>query len=179
MLHPKNIPDQFYIDLAVGVSTFQEVCLMHGLDPDEVDALEDDPEFKQRAALAHQAVEEDGSAFSARMRTIASNTVQYVERMIKDPDVPASTRLEAYRLAARLGKLEPEKAAATQTPTGPQLTLTIIAPDGTRRDAFNPAPKSGLKPALAHEDVEDAEDAEWEEGECPVLAPAFQVRGFF
>ena len=165
MLHPRDISEQFFLDVAVGVSSFEDICLMHNLDPQEVNALENDVEFQRRVTLATQIVDEDGSAFAARCRTVATKNVHHVERMIADPDVPASTRLDAFRLAARLGKLEPEKATASNN-GGAQLSLTIIAPDGSHQQVLGAA-----KPIAQLTDASDAEDADW--------APVSQVEGFF
>lgn len=125
---PRDFPEAFYIDVAVGVHSFEELCSMHGIPAHVVETLEDDPDFKRRLALAKQSVEDDGRAFRARCRTVINNSIGHISRLMRDPDTPASTQLDAFKTLAKFGELEPDKAAPAET--GPQLTLNIIAPDG-------------------------------------------------
>ena len=126
---PRDLPEAFYIDVAVGVQSYEEICRMYEV-PDHVAAqLEHHSEFQRRLSLATQAVEDDGRAFRARCRTIVNNSVAHMSNLMRDPDTPASTQLEAFKTLAKYGELEPDKAVAADT--GPQLTLNIIAPDGS------------------------------------------------
>ena len=127
----EKIPERFYIDLAVGVQSFADVCTLHNLDPDVVEACEDDPIFKQRVGLAEQAVNDDGRAFKARCRSIVNRSVTRMETLMLDPEIPASTRLDAFKTLAKYGELEPDKQDKQQAQTGPQLVFNIYGPDGT------------------------------------------------
>jgi hypothetical protein len=129
-VNPTDFPEQFYIDLAVGVAPFADICAMYRLDPAAVGALENDPDFRRLFLSAQQAVDDDGSAFRARCNTLVSQNVAAMGRMIVDPDVPPSTRLEVFRTLAKYANLEPVKEAAAGPP-GPSLVFNIYAPDGT------------------------------------------------
>lgn len=127
----EQIPERFYIDLAVGVLPFADVCMLHNLDPADVEAHENDPIFKQRVGLAEQSVNDDGRAFKARCRSIVNRSVSKMEVLMSDPETPASTRLDAFKTLAKYGELEPEKRDQNQGPSGPQLVFNIYGPDGT------------------------------------------------
>lgn len=124
-----DLPETFYVDVAVGVTPFHTLCQMYEVPAHVESQLEGDPEFERRLAIAKQSVEDDGRAFRARCRTVVNNSVQHMQQVMRDPDTPASTQLEAFKTLARFGELEPEKNQ-TDANTGPQLTLNIIAPDG-------------------------------------------------
>ena len=152
-LQPTQLPDQFYIDLAVGIHGFADICQMYDLTTEAVEAIEETPQFKQRFKLAQQAVEDDGRAFRARCRTVVNRSIPHMEHMMLDPDTPSSTQLEAFKALVRYGKLEPEKDQQIG-PVGPTFSLTIVAPDGSSGYAVN---STGVtidheesRPALVH-----------------------------
>lgn len=124
-----QLPEPFYLALAIGTQPFEEVCLSFELDPDQVRALDDDPLFISRMAQARSAVEDDGRAFRARCRTIVQATIPRLGEIIRDPDVPARIQVEAFKALVKFGGLEPMEAA--QTGPGTTLNFTIIAPDGS------------------------------------------------
>jgi len=126
-----SLPEEFFIDLAVGVNSFLEICDNHGIDELTANTLQQDPKFQRRLRIATQAVEDDGSAFRARCRTAVAANIDTVMHMMKDPDVSASIQLDAFKTLVRYGGLEPAKAEATVS-AGPGLTLNIIAPDGSQ-----------------------------------------------
>ncbi len=125
----QDIPDPFYLEVAIGVNTFEEVCDNYGLSPADVEALETDPMFGRRLRQAKTSVEEDGRAFRARCRNIVSNNLITVEGLMRDPDTSPSVQLEAFKTLVKYGELEP-RAVETQGSGGPSLTLTIVAPGG-------------------------------------------------
>ena len=135
-------PDRFFVEVAVGVQSFDDLCEIYGLSPELVEDLEDDPLFIKRLKTAQQVVEDDGSAFQARCRTVANDTIPVVEEILRDPETPPGARLDAFKTMARLGRLEPHPSEKNQAPTGPVLSLTIIAPDGSKLDMFG-----GMQPA--------------------------------
>jgi hypothetical protein len=126
----ESIPEEFFIDLAVGVGTYLDICDNYNIDETAASQLENDPLFQRRLRIAQQSVEDDGSAFRARCRVAVSESVDAVLHMIKDPDVPSSTQLDAFKTLARFGGLEPAKVEAGNA-GGPALVLNIVAPDGS------------------------------------------------
>lgn len=146
VLRVEDIPDRFFIDIAVGVNTFEELCAVHGLDPTVVEPLETHPLFEHRLALAKQAVEDDGRAFRARCRTIVNDAVPHMAQLMKDPETPPSTQLEAFKTLVKYGQLEPETTKHDGDGL-PRLSLTIIAPDGTQLTAGVNTPPTPQLPA--------------------------------
>ena len=144
-----DLPDTFFIVMAIGVKPMQEVMTLYELTPSDIANLETDPVFHQRLALARDAVETDGSAFFARCRLLAGETLGNVINLIRDPGTPAATQLEAWKTLVKYGRLEPTPAATGAA--GPSLTFTIITPQGdtvvstqlvsasTSHDASDPA----------------------------------------
>ena len=172
-ISPSTLPDQFYIDLAVGVYPFEEICDMYGVDPTQGASVESTPEFQQRFLLAKQAVEDDGRAFRARCRTVVHNAIPHMERLMHDPETPASTQLETFKAMAKYGKLEPERVQDTQNSGGPQLVLNIIGPDGATGFSLNAQPSAGR--VLEH----DPDDAYSDRYQDDPIASAHEVSGFF
>lgn len=125
-----QLPDQFYLAMAIGTQPFDELCLSFDLDPEYVRSLDGDPLFLSRMAQARSAVEDDGRAFRARCRTLVQQVIPRMGQIINDPEVPASTQVEAFKALVKFGGLEPKET--TQTNTGATLNFTIIAPDGSR-----------------------------------------------
>lgn len=125
-----SIPDAFFVDVAVGVKEFPEICQIYNIDEQTAELLEDDPEFKRRLLVAEQAVTDDGRAFKARCRTAVNTTIGVVMNMMGDPDIPASVQLDAFKTLAKFGELEPAPKQANALASGPTLTLNIIAPTG-------------------------------------------------
>jgi hypothetical protein len=131
---PNKLPDRFYLDLAIGTATFSDICGTYGLDPQSVREHQDDPQFQQRLLQAKQSVEDDGRAFRARCRRVVHDTIPRMQMIINDPEVPASTCVDAFKTLAKLGNLEPQPAAQANGAGGNHLTLTIIAPGGAKQE---------------------------------------------
>jgi len=129
-IKPSELPEKFYVDVAVGVDSYDDLCRMYEVSDADAQQLENDAEFQRRLSIAKQSVEDDGRAFRARCRTVVNNSVAHMQQLLKDPDTPASTQLEAFKALAKFGELEPQTNGQDAN-TGPQLTLNIIAPDGS------------------------------------------------
>ena len=121
------LPESFYIDLAIGLTSFEDLCSAYEVDPDEVREHDRDPLFVRRLMLAKQVVDDDGRAFRARCRSIVNNSVHKLYKIMNDPDVSASTQLDAFKTLARFGDMEPK---AAKEAAGAKISLTIIAPGG-------------------------------------------------
>lgn len=145
MIPAMTLPERFFIDCAIGVRPFDEICLIHSLDPQDLDP--EDSEFKRRLKQASQAVEDEGAAFRARCRLIVNDSIPIVERILQNVETPPSVRMDAFKTLAKYGELEPSKDKEAGY-SGPHLSLTIIAPNGERMvNELNPIP------ALAHDDA--------------------------
>jgi len=146
MINPQDLPENFFLSVAVGVQPFEDILRMHEIPADDGDELAADPIFQQRLLAAQELVEDSGQAFRARCRVIANDALPHIRALLRDTATPPSVQLEAFKTIAKYGKLEPEPPSAHQNtgPTGPQLTLTIIAPNG--ETAFSTALTSNQPP---------------------------------
>ena len=155
----QDIPDKFFIDVAVGVTEYEDICRIYNIPEPTAAQLEADPEFIRRVKIAEQSVADDGAAFRARCRTIVSDALPTMKTLMHDRDAPASSRLETFKTLAKLGQLEPKPE--NSGPTGPMLHFTIVAPDG-RREVHVAQANSSARPALEHEPdkhIDDFSDA--------------------
>lgn len=130
MINPKDLPDNFYLAAAVGVQSFEDILRMYDIPEEDAEELTAHPVFQQRLLLAKDAVETDGTAFFARCRLLAGQTMPAMISLIQDPATPATVQLEAWKTLVKYGRLEPQPKEQAAGPSGPQLTLTIIAPNG-------------------------------------------------
>lgn len=158
MTDPKDLPDNFYLAAAVGVQSFDDILKMYDIPEEAADDLTAHPVFQQRLLLAKDAVETDGTAFFARCRLLAGQTMPNMVDLIQDASTPATVQLEAWRTLVKYGRLEPQPKEQAAGASGPQLTLTIIAPNGDT--AFSTSlvanqPRPDPVPVLAHYDAED------------------------
>ncbi len=155
MTDPKELPDNFYLAAAVGIQSFEDILRMYEIPQEDADDLTAHPVFQQRLLLARDAVETDGTAFFARCRLLAGQTMPSMINLIQDPATPATVQLEAWKTLVRYGRLEPQPKEQSAGPSGPQLTLTIIAPNGDTAFSTAMQPISGTTidhdaPALSH-----------------------------
>ena len=150
----KQLPDRFFIDLAIGASPFEDICKLYKIKPETIEPHWDDPFFQHRLALAEQAVADDGSAFRARCRTVVHDSIPRIQQIINDPDVPAQTQLTAFQTLVKYSGMEPTPAQK-QIGTGPSLSLTIIGPGGESQRI-----EAHMGPAQLVEDGIDPEDFE-------------------
>ena len=130
MINPKDLPDNFYLAAAVGIQSFEDILRMYDIPEEDAGELTAHPVFQQRLLLARDAVETDGTAFFARCRLLAGQTMPAMINLIQDPATPATVQLEAWKTLVKYGRLEPQPKEQATGPSGPQLTLTIIAPNG-------------------------------------------------
>lgn len=153
---PKHLPDEFYLALAVGVRPYQDVLTMFDINEEAAANLNDHPVFQQRLLLARNAVESDGTAFFARCRLLAGDTMPKIVRIIQDEETPPSVKLEAWKSLVKYGRLEPQPQ---QGPPAPVLTLNFVGPDGS--NLFPPAIASTPVPALPSPSGYEPEDDDW------------------
>ena len=144
-----QLPDRFFLELAIGVQSFETICAIYNLDPETINQYEDDPTFQRGLAIAEQSVEDDGRAFRARCRTVVHDSIQRIQTLIKDPEVPPATQLNAFQTLVKYSGMEP-KPQAQQGAAGTTLTLTIIGPNSQRLEAGRPGVVIDQEP----EDVE-------------------------
>lgn len=126
-----TLPEEFFIDVAVGVHTYVEICDTYNIDETTAETIKNDPMFIRRLRVAEKAVEDDGSAFRARCRTAVSEGIRTVVHMMKDPEVAASVQLDAFKTLVKYGGLEPSKVEDANA-GAPSLVLNIVAPDGSQ-----------------------------------------------
>lgn len=139
----QNLPARFFIDLAIGAQSTDDICKLYNLKREDLEPHWEDPQFIHRLAVAQQAVEDDGRAFRARCKTVVHDSIPRMQQIIHDPDTPAATQLSAFQALVRYSGMEPEKQTANNIAQGPSLSLTIIAPGGEQQrigiSAHNPA----------------------------------------
>lgn len=152
MIKPADLPEQFYVDLAVGLQPFEDICDNYEIPEKDIANLVSDAHYQRRFRLACQAVEDDGRAFRARCRTLATKHLLSLENLIIDPETSASVRLETFKTLAKFGELEPAKPEQAGA-VGPSLSLTIVAPDGSQISTG-----IGDLPALEALPLDDADD---------------------
>lgn len=134
----KSLPDNFYLDLAVGARSLEDICTIHGLELDDVRAETDSAIFKQRLTIATQVVHDDGRAFRARCRVIVEDSLRHLREMIHHPETPSAVQLEAFKTLMKAGGLEAKVETQANVP---HLTFTILTPDGSRIEtAINSTP---------------------------------------
>lgn len=162
-LRVEELPEEFFIDLAVGTNSFVEICDNYGIDAATADTLEADPVFTRRLRIATQVVEDDGRAFRSRCRVAVTNSVHHIVHMMQDSDVPASTQLDAFKTLVKYGDLEP--ATKGEGVGGPSLVLQIVGPGGEMQDvlggavvAKEPPDSSALIEDASFEEVTDGTD---------------------
>ena len=148
MIAVDKLPDRFFLDLAIGVNTYEEVCALYEISEEDADELQHEPLFKHKVAVAEQEVTDDGRAFKARCKKLADGLLVHVSRMAQDPDTAPSVQLDAFKTLAKLGELEPVQKAGGNGPSGPVLHLTIVSPSGEKLTA-------DVRPAIELEDFED------------------------
>jgi hypothetical protein len=129
-LSVEDVPDAMFIDLAIGVNDFADICENYGIDETTAMYLSTTEHFKRRVRIAEAVVADDGTAFKARCRLAVTNTVDHVLNLVRDPAVPSTTQLDAFKTLAKFGELEPVRDANAGS-MGPMLTLNIVAPDGS------------------------------------------------
>jgi hypothetical protein len=161
----EDLPEEFFIDLAVGTNSYVEICDNYGIDESTSVVLESDPLFQRRLRIAQQVVEDDGTAFRSRCRVAVANSVHHVVHMMQDTDVPASTQLDAFKTLVKYGGLEPQKEDNSGV-SGPQLVLNIVAPDGTTTDFVAKMPQK-----TSQNTIEDADFEEIDTPELSILPP--------
>lgn len=174
-----SLPEEFFIDLAVGVNSFLDICDNYNIDQTTAEALKQDPKFERRFRIANQAVEDDGSAFRARCRTVVANNIDTVVNMMKDPDVAASVQLDAFKTLVKYGGLEPVNTQQTVS-SGPGLVLNIIAPDGSQAVLGTPQPTQHHQPqrSVTKNVTIDGDFIESPDEAKPISAGAFASRVF-
>lgn len=169
-----DLPEEFFIDLAIGTNTFVEICDNYNIDEQTAATLDSDALFQRRFRIAKQVVEDDGTAFRSRCRAAVTNSVHHVMNMMRDADVSASTQLDAFKTLVKYGGLEPQREDSGAV-SGPQLVLNIVAPDGTTTDfvAHNGTTTdfvAQIPQKMRQNTIEDADFEEIKASEAPELS---------
>ena len=163
-----DVPAQLVAELAIGVDSPDEIASRFGIDGRKWEALKAWKPFLDAIEQQRAEFERSGYTFRVKsaMKADAISDALFVQAMRNDATL--LQRLEALKVFAKLGELEPNPKSAA--PQGPTFSITIdLGPQGTKTiQATVPA----SAPQIEADDavvVEEAPEAE---------KPAFKVPDF-
>lgn len=129
-LKSEDIPDDFFLDSAVGIGSAEDICRAHKLDPADVATVVLQDWFVSRKLQCEQAAMENGEIFKARSRFLALEAQPEMLNLIKDKDATGAARVAAYEALMRGGDLNPKQAAAAAGAGGATIVFNIVPPPG-------------------------------------------------
>lgn len=163
-----DVPAQLVAELAIGVDSPDEIASRFGIDGRKWEALKTWKPFLDAIDQQRAEFERSGYTFRVKsaMKADAISDALFVQAMRNDATL--LQRLEALKIFAKLGELEPNPKSAA--PTGPTFSITIdLGPQGTKTiQATVPAPPTQI----------EVEDAVVIEEEAPEAKPTFKVPDF-
>lgn len=114
----KKALGRLVFELAMGMEDEAETFKRHGYSEDEAAALKSNAKFVALLDETRTAVIDKGLSFTAKARAMAEDLLPDAYAMAKDVMTAAATRHGIIQWITRMGKLEPAKEVAAETPTG-------------------------------------------------------------
>jgi hypothetical protein len=164
-----DVPAQLVAELAIGVDSPDEIASRFGIDGRKWEALKTWKPFLDAIDQQRAEFERSGYTFRVKsaMKADAISDALFVQAMRNDATL--LQRLEALKVFAKLGELEPNPKATA--PTGPTFSITI--------DLGSQGTKTIQATATVSEPEQiEAEDAVVIAEEAPEAKPAFKVPDF-
>ena len=109
----------------------EDVMTMEGVPLGEIDAILADAMFQRYLMLYVKELQENGVSFKMKNRTLVEDLVPHIYQMVRDPDIPAASRIKGFETMARYAGYEAEVVAATPASSAPQFHITFNVPQTT------------------------------------------------
>lgn len=128
-LHPVvDVPQMLLMELAIGLDTFDDVCLRYGYTPEQTEALRADKGTAIQVSRMANELKSDGITFRRRAAHAAEDLVGIIWREARMTSTGLTTKLEALKTLAKLGNLEPKAEAQV---SGAGFSITVNLPGGS------------------------------------------------
>lgn len=112
------------LDLAMGISSVDEILHRHAVTDEAYRALCDNTHFRRELAVARKDFQENGITFKAKAKIQAESYLPVVDEIINDPTTTAATRMDAIKSIVEWADLKPKKDSGPQQAT--QVNVNIV-----------------------------------------------------
>lgn len=117
-------PAGLTFDLALGVDATQTVLERYEITAADYERLMEIPTFRRELAAEMKRNQDEGISFTRKAAAMAEECLPDMYAIVKNPLIPASTRADVWKAAAKLGNLEPKDKGAALTNV-PQIAIQI------------------------------------------------------
>lgn len=124
--HIVDVPQKLLLDLAVGLDTFDDICARYDYTPEQTAQLRNNPGIKNRISRLQAELKESGVTFRMRNAHAAEDMIGVIWSEARRAETSLDKKIEAAKLFAKLGDLEPR--TAQQTVNGGGVTISINIP---------------------------------------------------
>ena len=121
-----DVPQKLLLDLAVGLDSFEDICTRYNYTSEQAEALRANPGIKTRVAQIAAELKESGVTFRLRNAHAAEDMIGVIWAEARRADTSLDKKIEAAKLFAKLGDLEPR--TKTDGVSGGGVTISINIP---------------------------------------------------
>lgn len=118
-------PPQLPFDIALGIKSLEEILEQHGLEYAEWLVIQKHPVFKSELAAAHSEITESGMSFRRKAALQAELYLEELDRLMMDPEVAPSTRVDIFKTLVKCGDLEPAAKKADDADSKQTFNIQI------------------------------------------------------
>lgn len=122
---PNPWDPRLMVDLALAIDPLEAILERFSLTQDHYERLLRIPAFRRDLAMTMRELREDGIPFAKKAAVQAESYLLDVDEMVQDRSIAASTRLDAIKWTAKMGKLEPREEKGGDVNQGVSVNLSI------------------------------------------------------
>jgi hypothetical protein len=122
---PNPWDPRLILDLALAIDPLEEILQRFSLTGSHYTRLLQIPSFRRDLSMTMRELRENGVTFGRKAAAQAESYLLDVDEMIQDRSIAASTRLDAIKWTAKMGKLEPKDEKGGDAASGTTVNLQI------------------------------------------------------
>ena len=131
----KDYPQNFVMELALGLETEDALCVRYDFTPEEYALLLSNKTFQSDLANWKQRMADEGLSFKLKARVQAESYLMDIDGIIHDPSTSNETKLAAISRVVSWGGLD-QKATQESSSSKPSITINITRFSDSKTEAI-------------------------------------------
>lgn len=129
---PRDYPQNFCMELALGLEDEEVLCIRYDLTPYEYECLKENHAFQKDLASWRSRMAEDGLSFKLKARVQAESYLQEIDSIITSIDTSAETKLNAITRCVEWAGLGPKQQDGKNSGTSVTINITRFSEDSPK-----------------------------------------------
>lgn len=134
---PRDYPQNFCMELALGLEDEDALCIRYDISPYEYACLKENHAFQKDLSAWRSRMAEDGLSFKLKARVQAESYLQEIDTIITSIDTSPETKLNAITRCVEWAGLGPKQQESKGSGTSVTINITRFSEDSPNTIKIN------------------------------------------